>query len=132
MGLARAAELNSYPGPRHLLDAVHAGRLQARPDQVTRIGQIFEKMRDAARRIGAEILIEEQHLEAAFQATAITEPELRARVERSAALQGELRAIHLQAHLATRAILSAAQIARYNELRGYTTGTPTPPRPHSH
>src|SRR5262249_54973685 len=66
MGLAWAAELNSYPGPRHVLDAVHAGRLQASPDQVTQIRRIFDEMRDDARRIGGEILIEEQQLEAAF------------------------------------------------------------------
>ena len=28
MGLARAAELNGYPGPRHLLDAVRERRTQ--------------------------------------------------------------------------------------------------------
>jgi hypothetical protein len=42
---------------------------------------------------------------------------------RIAALQGELRAIHLAAHLTTRAILSESQIIRYNELRGYTEST---------
>jgi hypothetical protein len=125
MGLARAAELNSYPGPRHVLDAVQAGQLQASPDQVTRIRRIFDEMRDAARRIGAEILSEEHRLEGAFQAAAITEPALLARVERIAALQGQLRAVHLRAHVATRAILSSDQVTRYNKLRGYTAGTPT-------
>ena len=43
---------------------------------------------------------------------------------RIATLQGELRAIHLRAHLATRAIRSAAQVARYDELRGYTAAPP--------
>src|SRR5215510_8786817 len=44
MGLARAAELNSYPGPRHVLDAIDAGRLQANPDQVRRLREIFDGM----------------------------------------------------------------------------------------
>src|SRR5262247_2896123 len=48
MGLARAAELNSYPGPRHVLEAVDAGQLQASPDQVAQIRRIFDEMRDAA------------------------------------------------------------------------------------
>jgi hypothetical protein len=133
MGLARAAELNSYPGPRHVLDAVATGRLQASPLQVQQVRLIFDGMKGDAQRIGADILKEEQRLEAAFRAGTITDPDLRLRVTRIAALQGELRAIHLRAHLATRAMLSAAQLARYNELRGYTTGSvdhPGPPHTH--
>jgi hypothetical protein len=34
-------------------------------------------------------------------------------------LRSELRVVHLGAHLETRALLSAAQVGRYNELRGY-------------
>src|SRR5215510_4332041 len=51
MGLARAAELNSYPGPRHILDAIHAGRLQASPIQVRQLQEIFHAMRSDARRL---------------------------------------------------------------------------------
>ena len=36
-------------------------------------------------------------------------------------LQGELRAVHLNAHVATVGILQPAQVARYDGLRGYTT-----------
>ena len=68
-------------------------------------------MKGDAQRIGAEILTEEERLEAAFRAGTITDPDLRLRVTRIAALQGELRAIHLRAHLATHAMLSAAQLA---------------------
>lgn len=133
MGLARAAELNSYPGPRHVLDAVEAGRFPASPDQVQQVRLIFDGMKVDAQRVGAEILREEESLEAAFRASTITEYDLRLRVTRIAKLQGELRGIHLRAHLATRAILSAAQLARYNELRGYTTSPADHPRqPHTH
>jgi hypothetical protein len=133
MGLARAAELNSYPGPRHVLDAVEAGRFPASPDQVQQVRLIFDGMKGDAQRVGAEILREEESLEAAFRASTITDDDLRLRVTRIAKLQGELRAIHLRAHVATRAILSAAQLARYNELRGYTTSPADHPRqPHTH
>jgi len=132
MGLARVAELNSYPGPRHVLDAVTAGRLAASAEQVARLQHVFDDMRIAARRVGAEILGEERGLEEAFRAGAITETDLRARTGRIAALQGELRAIHLAAHLSTRGILSNAQIARYDELRGYTTPAGTAPHDHKH
>jgi len=124
MGLARAAELNSYPGPRHVLDAVAAGKLAATAEQVERVQRVFDAMKAAAQRVGARIVAEEQGLEAAFRARTITEAELRSRVDRIAALQGQLRTLHLGAHLATRAILSESQIARYDELRGYTVGQP--------
>ena len=122
MGMARAAELNGYPGPRHVLDAVAAGKLGASPEQVQRIQQIFDGMQRDAQRIGARILEEERQLEAGFSAATMTADELRARVGRIAALQDELRTIHLAAHVATRAVLSDVQVARYNELRGYTSG----------
>ena len=41
-----------------------------------------------------------------------------------AALQAKLRAVHLRAHLETRPVLSAQQITHYDQLRGYTTGSP--------
>ncbi len=120
MGLARAAELNSYPGPRHVLDAIAAGKLPASREQLERIQQVFNTMNSDAVNIGAKILSEEQTLEAGFRSATITDAELRSRVAAIAALRGELRTIHLTAHLVTRRILSETQIARYNELRGYT------------
>jgi len=86
---------------------------------------------DEARRIGAQILSEEQQLETTFRDRTIVERDLRERVTRIAALQGELRVVHLRAHLLTRAILSADQVARYDELRGYTTSQP-PHQEHQH
>jgi hypothetical protein len=124
MGLARAAELNRYPGPRHVLDAIAADRLQASPTQVRQLQEIFDAMRSDARRLGAQILSEEEQLETAFRATTIVEPDLRTRVARIASLQGELRIIHLRAHLQARKVLTEAQVARYDELRGYTTEQP--------
>jgi hypothetical protein len=132
MGLARAAELNSYPGPRHLLDAVQQGRFETRGDQLKRLTEIFEGMKREAQRIGAAILGEEARLEAAFRSGAMTDGELRSRVSRIAQLQGELRSAHLAAHLATRAILTEQQIEEYNKLRGYTPNTSDDGSPHQH
>ena len=126
MGLARAAELNGYPGPRHVLDAIAEAKLAATPEQRERIQEIFTAMNRDAVSIGTKILAEEQALEAAFRSATITESDLRSRVARIAALRGELREIHLAAHLVTRRVLSDAQIARYNELRGYVAD------PHKH
>ena len=119
MGLARAAELNSYPGPRHVLDAIAAGKLAASREQLERIQRVFDGMNRDAVRLGTRILDEEQQLEAEFRAATMTESALHSRVARIAVLQGELRTIHLAAHLMTRAILSESQITRYNEVRGY-------------
>ncbi len=119
MGLARAAELNSYPGPRHVLDAVREGQLPASAEQVRQTTAIFDGMKQEAQRIGAQILPEEAGLEAAFKTGPITEAQLRSRVTSIAALQGRLRSVHLAAHLATRGLLTEEQVGRYNALRGY-------------
>ena len=121
--LARAAELSDYPGPRHVLDAIESGRPQATPEQTERIRGIFDAMKRDAQRVGAQILEAEQQLEIAFRSGAMQDADLRTRVARIAALQSDLRVIHLGAHLATRAILSNAQVAR-NEIRGYASALP--------
>lgn len=123
MGFARAAELNGYPGPRHVLDALAAGQMHATPEQRERVQKIFDDMAGKARTLGATIIAEEAALESAFRAGTIDEASLRDRVARIETLRGQLRAVHLAAHLETRAVLSPAQIARYNELRGYQTGS---------
>lgn len=132
MGFARAAELNGYPGPRHVLDAVAARQLHVTPEQNRRVAQIFEDMTGRARSLGNRIIAEETALDMAFRAGTIDETNLRSRVSRIAVLRGELRAVHLGAHLETRALLSAAQIDRYSELRGYTTDAGQPEHQQHH
>jgi hypothetical protein len=129
MGLARAAELNGYPGPRHVLDAARDGQLALTPRQQAGVQRVFDRMERDAKRLGARVVAEERALEAAFRGAAITEAELLERVNRLAALQGELRQVNLRAHLATRALLTDAQVARYDELRGYASSPPPAP-PH--
>jgi hypothetical protein len=131
MGLARAAELNSYPGPRHVLDAAQAGQLHLTPVQGRTIQGLFDGMSREAQRLGALILKEEQNLEIEFQTGRITEADLQARVARIAALQGQLRAVHLKTHVATRAALTEQQVQHYNELRGYSAGSPQQPEHHN-
>jgi hypothetical protein len=119
MGLARAAELNGYPGPRHVLDAARDGSLTLSAEQRRKIESVFAGMEREARRVGLQVIAEEQALEAAFGRGGVSESELTDRVRRVAAVQSELRAVHLRAHLATHAVLSDEQVRRYNELRGY-------------
>jgi hypothetical protein len=124
MGLARAAELNGYPGPRHVLDAVRDGRLHLSPEQVQTVQRLFDDMSREAQRLGLTILKEEWALERDFRKGTISAVDLHASVGRIAALQGELRAVHLKTHLETRPVLTEHQIQRYNQLRGYTGGSP--------
>ena len=119
MGLARAAELNGYPGPRHVLDAAADGALTLTAEQRRAVETVFAAMEREARRLGDRVVADEQALEAAFRTGAMTEAELAERVRRLAAVQGELREVHLRAHLATRAVLTDVQVARYNQIRGY-------------
>src|SRR5216117_3582686 len=101
MGLARAAELNGYPGPHHVLDAARAERLRLTPDQAQRVQRIFDDMSSEAQRLGNMVLKEEWALEQRFRKGAIREADLLASVGRIATLQGDLRAVHLRAHLQT-------------------------------
>ncbi|TMK77059.1 MAG: periplasmic heavy metal sensor [Actinobacteria bacterium] len=119
MGLARAAEMNGYPGPRHVLDAVREGRLHLSPEQAQAVERLFDDMGLKAKRLGDMILKEERALEEEFRKGTISEAALQRSVTRIAALQGQLRAVHLRTHLEMRPVLSEQQIQHYNQLRGY-------------
>lgn len=124
MGLALAAELNSYPGPRHVLDL--AERLGLSGEQREAVQTIFDGMQREARRLGALLLQRESALDAAFRDGQADAAGLRSDLEVLAALEGELRFVHLRSHLAVRDLLSAEQVVRYNALRGYDTAANGP------
>jgi Spy/CpxP family protein refolding chaperone len=117
MGLALAAELNHYPGPKHVLEL--AERLHLSGSQTAQIRQIERQMRTAALRLGEEIITQERLLDRAFATRRIDDGELRRRTVEIGRLTGELRYTHLRAHLAVAAVLTRDQIRRYDELRGY-------------
>lgn len=128
MGLARAAELNHYPGPKHLLEM--AEELELSADQKSAIQTIYEEMHATAVGLGEQIIDREEHLQRRFAHRHIDEGSLREATSEIARLHGELRFAHLTAHLQTTALLTAAQIATYDRLRGYGQSAPaTEPRP---
>ncbi len=130
MGLAKAAELNSYPGPLHVLEL--AGELGLSDLQRTNTEALVVEMREKATAVGARIIEAEQQLDQAFAKGWIDPAYLRKQTGTIAMHQGELRAIHLETHLAQRAILTPEQIARYNEFRGYqSANVPTDHRQHN-
>jgi len=92
---------------------------------------LFATMRERAQPIGIKIIDAERELDRAFVNGTLSAPELRIRLSAIAALQGELRAIHLEAHVAEQSVLTLQQIAKYDALRGYRDGA-MPRAGHSH
>lgn len=117
MGYAKAAELNHYPGPRHVLDL--ADRLDLDTDQAERVEAIFEEMNSSAVSLGKEIVSQEAELNSLFAAGSIDVKTLGTLLSQIAELEGRLRFVHLAAHLKTRAVLSDRQVQQYDTLRGY-------------
>jgi hypothetical protein len=117
MGLARAAELNSYPGPRHVLDL--ADKLELTSAQTAGLNRVFDAMKAAALPLGRELIARETELDRLFTSRQATASAVLALTREIGRLQGELRAVHLNAHVATVGILQPRQITRYDELRGY-------------
>jgi hypothetical protein len=117
MGLAKAAELNGYPGPAHV--RALGKQLRLSDDQLHEITAIFDRMSAAAKSLGAEMIDREQALDRLFVKGEITPDRLATETIAIGELNGRLRAVHLAAHLQTRALLQPEQLALYRQLRGY-------------
>lgn len=117
MGLARAAELNHYPGPRHVLDLADSLDLSAEQREQTRA--IFDAMQAQAISLGRELVARERSLDSLFAAGTIDENTLHGALRAIGERQAELRFVHLRAHLQTKALLTPQQIRHYDRLRGY-------------
>ena len=117
MGLAKAAELNGYPGPRHVLDL--ADELVLSPEQRKATKEIFDAMQARARELGHELVREERGLDQEFSTRKITAERLAEFTNRIGALNAAIRKAHLEAHLQESAILTAEQNSKYQHLRGH-------------
>ena len=126
MGLAKAAELNHYPGPRHVLDL--AAPLQLSEAQRAEARTIYERMHREAVRLGALIVGRERDLDQLFATRAASAQTLHQLASEIAQLRGALRVTHLQAHVEMRGVLSDAQVATYDELRGYHASAASQPQ----
>lgn len=128
-GLALAAELNGVPGPAHLLEL--KDEIPLRADQVAAIEVLYTEMKAEAIPAGERLIAGEAALEEAFATRNIDAERLRALIGEIEASRAELRFIHLSRHLSTSTLLDAAQIARYDDLRGYS-GNPCAHVPDGH
>ena len=117
MGLARAAELNHFPGPKHLLEL--APDLDLGTAQVERIQAIFDKMKAEAVAKGAAILTAELHLSELFASGDPPAGAVRRMTRHIGTLRGDLQAVHLLAHIEATRELTTGQIEAYDRLRGY-------------
>jgi len=116
-GFARAAELNGYPGPRHILDL--QAQLDLSEDQLAEVQTLYDEMNGEARQLGSEILKMESDIELAFRNQSIDEDSLATQVAALAEKYGELRVLHLRTHLVAVVLLTPHQLVLYNQLRGY-------------
>jgi Spy/CpxP family protein refolding chaperone len=117
MGMAKAAELNGYPGPAHVLMLVK--ELGLTDDQVQKVQAIYARMNASAKSLGAQMIAREQNLDQLFATSHVTADRVTAETEALGELQGHLRSVHLTAHLEMRPLLTPEQIANYQQLRGY-------------
>jgi Spy/CpxP family protein refolding chaperone len=116
MGLAKPAEMNMFPGPKHVLELKK--ELAITPGQEAQVTAIRERMLAKAQKLGREIVEAERALDAAFKAGTFSSETLSTSIAAIGRLQAELRTAHLQAHLETKPVLTPAQIHKYYELRG--------------
>ena len=76
MGMAKAAELNGYPGPRHVLAL--AAELHLTEAQANQTNALYDRMSAAARPLGAELIERERLLDQLFAKGEITPERLTA------------------------------------------------------
>lgn len=126
MSLALAAELNGYPGPAHVAEL--GGKLRLTQDQLRETTVLTDQMKADAQRLGKAAIETERDLDHLFKTGRPSEVSVAQAVERTALAQAALRASHLNYHLRTVAILTAQQIARYQELRGYAASASAVPK----
>jgi Spy/CpxP family protein refolding chaperone len=117
MGLAKSAELNRYPGPAHVLEL--SDRLGLSAEQKASTKSVFDAMEARARALGKSLVEREAELDRLFASREISRATLESSLAEISKLQGDLRRVHLEAHLAQTEILTPAQVASYVELRGY-------------
>ncbi len=117
-GLARAAELNGFPGPAHILEM--GEKINLTHEQKTKIQKIYNAMKAEAVTLGEQLINLEQELNNSFASTTINQTSLEKSVQEIENVRAKLRLVHLSTHLQTPNILTNQQITLYNELRGYS------------
>jgi Spy/CpxP family protein refolding chaperone len=117
MGLARSAEFNGHPGPMHVLELDE--QLKLTEEQRRQVKAAFDRMKKKSMDLGAAYVTAEQAVDAAFKAGGADSGAVAGLVAEASRLLGELRLVHLAAHIEITPLLTPEQRTRYAELRGY-------------
>jgi len=120
MGYAMAAELNGYPGPKHVLEL--ADELALTDEQREQTEALFAAMQNEAIVFGKKLIALESELDAAFASNEIDSGLILALTSQIGAVESMLRAAHLKTHLEMTPLLSMHQQHMYQQLRGYGEG----------
>lgn len=129
MGYAKAAELNNYPGPRHVLDL--AKSLSLSPEQTKSTNIIYDSMKAHAIALGKLLVEKESQLDHKFATASMERDDLNALTAEIGIIEANIRQTHLAAHIEQKSVLSEDQVQLYNRLRGYTASSTSEHR-HAH
>ena len=117
MGFAKAAELNRYPGPLHVLE--NSCALGLSEEQTRRIAGLLTLHKERTRALGEKVVALERELDTLFSSGKPTPGEIQRLSVAIGEEQGKLRAEHLRTHVETAALLTPEQVDRYVKARGY-------------
>ncbi len=117
MGFAKAAELNNYPGPKHVLEL--SKELSLSSKQKSQTDDIFYAMQSDAITLGIELIKLEKNLDSLFLNEEADSIKLETILNKIGIVKTKIRQVHLDAHIKQKNILSSQQILLYSELRGY-------------
>jgi Spy/CpxP family protein refolding chaperone len=120
LGYALSAELNGYPGPRHVLEL--AEKLKLTPEQKTQTELLFADMQRESSALGEKLIEAERAIDRGFRHRMLDSAKLDGLTRDAAEIDGKLRAAHLKYHLGMIAVLNPEQVASYVQLRGYAGG----------
>ena len=129
-GMAKAAELNGLPGPKHILEMSKEIELTAEQEEM--VIAVYNDMNKKAIRLGNKLIEYEEELNNRFVERNIDEKILDELLEKISETYKSLRFVHLSAHLKTPTILTESQIKKYNKLRGYSSDDPCENIPKGH
>jgi Spy/CpxP family protein refolding chaperone len=114
-GMGAYAELNGYPGPKHVLDM--AAKLGLSAKQKLEVQEIYDDMLARARMVGKMIVKVEEELHYAFESGMLKQESVEDDAESIGKMRGTLRGIHLAAHVKTKEVLTKKQVEAYVALR---------------
>lgn len=117
MGFSKVAELNHYPGPKHVLDL--SEKLSLTEEQRQEVKTSFQHMKNQARRLGRRLVEKEQQLDGLFTSENASKSEVEALLQAIGKLRSGFRFAHVQAHMEVKEVLTPAQVKQYDALRGY-------------